>query len=176
VRWSRLAPDALSAARLTLAPVVYLEVAARNFTVALALLAFAVVTDVLDGALARRLKASSARGAYLDAVADFAVLLSAFVALVGIGVCPPWLPAVIVAMFAQFVLTSRRGGLVYDPVGKHSGSLLYAVAALTLALPDAALCGVLERAVIGLSLVSVVSRALTLANPASRVRVDSREV
>ncbi len=88
------------------------------------LLACAGLTDLLDGRLARRLKVTSALGAYGDVVADLALVGVAFSALIVRRVYPWWIGALIVLMFVQFVLTSHRGCLIYDPVGKWYGGLV----------------------------------------------------
>jgi hypothetical protein len=48
-----------------------------------------------------------------------------------------WLLLLIVAMFAQFVVTSRLAGPIYGPVGKYYGVLLFGAAALTVLLRSA---------------------------------------
>jgi phosphatidylglycerophosphate synthase len=144
--------------------------------VALALLALAVLSDVLDGPLARRLEAvrpvacasgavasgatasgavasgapasrAAASGAapagpvdagrrlggYLDVGADAIFLVSGLTALWVVGAAPGWLPLVAVGMLARFLATPTSAGPLYDPVGRHYGSLLYAVLAVRLA-------------------------------------------
>lgn len=69
-------PNLLSAARLACVPVLLaLAWAGRPFAFLLLLLA-AVVSDAVDGWLARRLGATSALGARLDSIADYAVYVA----------------------------------------------------------------------------------------------------
>jgi cardiolipin synthase len=75
--WLRNLPNALSAARLLAGPVLIalaLTQRERTFTV---LLIAALVTDVLDGWLARRFGLQSAIGAMLDSAADVVTLVCA---------------------------------------------------------------------------------------------------
>jgi CDP-diacylglycerol--glycerol-3-phosphate 3-phosphatidyltransferase/cardiolipin synthase len=97
----------------------------RNLA-ALVVFAAAGLSDVLDGYLARKMGARSSIGAYIDVFADFALILSVylfFCAYSTVHVVPVLL---IVFMFAQFLLTSRGRTLVYDPVGKSFGAILFA--------------------------------------------------
>lgn len=152
-----LLPWSLSLGRVGLAPVVVWAIQEYRLTLALILILIAVLSDLLDGYLARKLKATTPQGAYLDVGADFILLLACFGAFAQNGLYG-WLPAVMVLMFAQFVLTSRGGRLVYDPVGKYYGAVLYGVALLSLALPDEVLCQGLYLGVLMLSGVSLSSR------------------
>ena len=80
-----------------------------------ALLAVALVTDALDGFLARRLKAYSDLGRKLDSVADYATL---FVGLAGLALLwpdvvrreLPWIVAVMAAFFAAMIYGLLRLG------------------------------------------------------------------
>ncbi len=169
-------PGALSIVRLALAPLIFLAVSDGRLSPALALLALAGVTDLLDGRLARRLDAATASGAYLDVVADFGVILAVFVPLMTRGIYPAWLLVMVGVMFVQFVLTSRRGRPVYDPVGKYYGTLLYGAAFVTLALPDFAVIYGTFRTVVILTVVSLACRIIFLiATPESVVYQSTKE-
>lgn len=81
----RRLPNAISILRgLCAIPVVVL-VTPGTAVVALALFVAAALTDALDGALARRLGASSASGALLDPLADKVLVLGTLAGLVGLG-------------------------------------------------------------------------------------------
>ena len=90
------------------------------------------LTDVLDGYAARKLNASSSAGAYFDAFADFLVVTAALVAFTVNGTYPFWTVLIVIAMFLQFLATSRLRGPVYDPVGKYYGGALFMMVLLTL--------------------------------------------
>ena len=103
---------------------------------ALCIFLVAVLTDALDGHVARRLVgASPFLGPYSDAVADFFLVLAAFSAFALKGLYPFWMLLLIVVMFAQFVLTSKLARPIYDPVGKYYGVFLFCAVGVTLLCP-----------------------------------------
>lgn len=158
----RMLPFVLTAIRLSFALPLAAALYRYDLPLVAVLLALAAITDLLDGWLARRLKACSAFGAYFDATADFALVAVAFSVLAVRGVYPAWALLLIGLMFAQFVLTSRQRQPVYDPVGKYFGAALYSVVfALTL-LPDLLLSYALLAGIVMLSGLSLSARALWL--------------
>jgi len=76
---------------------------------ALALFALAGFTDFLDGAAARRLKLVTQVGAYLDPIADKALLSGVYLALAVAGIVPGWMVAVI---FGRDLLILAGTGMV----------------------------------------------------------------
>ncbi len=72
----RSLPNAFTATRLALVPVLLLLAAADNPNAFVAVLAVAFATDAIDGWLARRFKLESPLGAKLDSRADMALWLS----------------------------------------------------------------------------------------------------
>ena len=85
----------LTLARLGLAPFVIRAILHGWHTEALALFALAAVTDVLDGAAARRLGLATRTGEYLDPVADKVLLSGVFLALAGARIVPWWFVAMV---------------------------------------------------------------------------------
>lgn len=67
----------------------------RNVTGAL-IFALAAITDWLDGFLARRLKQTSAFGAFLDPVADKLIVAAALILLVELDRTPGWMAMIII--------------------------------------------------------------------------------
>ncbi len=95
-RWA-LAANALTIVRVVLAPVLALMIAHRNpWWLSFWLGWFLGLTDFLDGRLARR-STPTRVGAFLDPLADKAVILLAGFALVGVGRFH-WLPVAIIAI------------------------------------------------------------------------------
>lgn len=89
-----LAPNVLSALRLPLAAV--FPLAARSKRSALAVLALAGLTDVLDGLFARRSGQVTSTGALLDPIADKVFALSVVGTLFARGHIPRrWIPALL---------------------------------------------------------------------------------
>ena len=155
--------SAIIAIRLIAAPL-FLYTYANDLTAwALCIFLVAVFTDALDGQVARRLGgASPFLGPYSDAVADFFLVLAAFSAFVLEGLYPLWLLLLILAMFAQFILTSRLARPIYDPVGKYYGVLLFFAVGVTLVLPYAAVRQAVPVVILGFTIASVISRAMFL--------------
>jgi CDP-diacylglycerol--glycerol-3-phosphate 3-phosphatidyltransferase len=93
-------PDQLTVARIAAVPVVVVLFAwdfPNHAYWATAVFAVAMATDQIDGWLARRQGISSPLGKLLDPVADKVLVLAALVMLVGEGVAPAWMIALIVA-------------------------------------------------------------------------------
>jgi CDP-diacylglycerol--glycerol-3-phosphate 3-phosphatidyltransferase len=87
-------------------------------TVLFVLFAF---TDWLDGFLARKLNQTSAFGAFLDPVADKALLVSMYVTLAAVGVLPDWLAILVV--FRDLLIV---GGVIGAQIGTSIGVRLKA--------------------------------------------------
>jgi CDP-diacylglycerol---glycerol-3-phosphate 3-phosphatidyltransferase len=82
---------------------------------ATALFAAAMVTDWLDGRIARRSGHTSALGSLLDPIADKVLVLAVLIVLVGQGVFPGWMVAAIVArefLVSGFRLAALERGVV----------------------------------------------------------------
>lgn len=166
----RAAANALSVVRAGLAlPFAWALIAGAE-GMALALWLLAAGSDVLDGRLARRSAgfggpsdaADRRIGAHLDVGADAVFTLSGLITLAWLGAVPAWLPLIAVAMLARFVGTASLGRLVYDPVGRHYGTLLYAVLGVwILGAPATVRAGFLMAVVLA-TMASFLSRTLFL--------------
>jgi len=93
-RWINAA-NLLTLLRLVLVPFVILAILDGRHILALALFAGAALTDVLDGAVARRFHLATPAGAWLDPVADKCLLSGVFLALAAAGTAPWWLVGII---------------------------------------------------------------------------------
>jgi cardiolipin synthase (CMP-forming) len=94
--WFNL-PNSLTLLRVVLTAPVVCAIAARRGTLALGLFIAAGITDLLDGAAARRFGSATPVGAYLDPIADKLLLSSVFVALTWAGTIPGWFLALVLA-------------------------------------------------------------------------------
>lgn len=89
-------PNCLSALRLGLLPGVLWSLQRCLPGWAAVLFGAAALTDLLDGALARRLKSRTSLGALLDPLADKLLLDCTFLALMARGGVPAWLAQLVV--------------------------------------------------------------------------------
>jgi CDP-diacylglycerol---glycerol-3-phosphate 3-phosphatidyltransferase len=92
-------PDQLTVLRVAAVPVVILLYAwdfENHAYWATAVFVIAMATDQFDGWLARRSGTSSPLGKLLDPVADKVLVLAALVMLIGEGVAPAWMVALII--------------------------------------------------------------------------------
>jgi len=77
-----------------------------NRTVATVVYVAAILTDYLDGILARRSKEVTAFGKLMDSIADKALIVSLFFALVAEGSMAAWMAAIMVVR--EFAVTGLR--------------------------------------------------------------------
>lgn len=77
-----------------------------NRAVAITLFIGAILTDYFDGVVARRSNKVTGFGKLMDSIADKAVIVSIFFALVGEGLMPSWMAAIMVVR--EFAVTGLR--------------------------------------------------------------------
>src|SRR5512142_429807 len=107
-------PNFITLLRVALTPVAVRAIVARQFGQALAIVLAAAVTDGLDGLLARRLHAESRFGAYLDPIADKALLSASYLAFGISGAVPWWLVALIFGR-DLLILAMAGAALLFTP-------------------------------------------------------------
>ena len=90
-------PNIITIARLLSVPLIVWLMIADRFAEATILFIIAGISDAADGFIAKRFGATSRLGAYLDPVADKALLVSVFVTLGFKGVLPAWLIILVVS-------------------------------------------------------------------------------
>jgi cardiolipin synthase len=120
-------PNALSLSRIVLTPVAAVLIT-RNSPWAFAVIAIALVTDLLDGALARRLRESTELGRFLDPLAD-KILAGGVLAALAASSRIPWELAIAVivrdgALLAYGWLRLRAGDSV--PGASLPGKIAFA--------------------------------------------------
>ena len=121
---------------------------------------FLLLSDLLDGYLARRFEVSSRFGTYFDVTADFILVFCMFIVFGSKGFCADWIMVLIVAMFAGFVLTGLSSSRIYDPVGKYYGSLLYGAIGLRFIFVGPLFYNMVTLGVAIFSVASILSRAI----------------
>ena len=106
------------------------------------LVGIAIVTDAVDGPLARRAGEPTRHGALLDNLADIAVVLTASATGAGLGLVPWVAPAAMAVAFALYLAASGRVAAGWRParsrLGHAAGVCNYALAvavALAVAAP-----------------------------------------
>jgi cardiolipin synthase (CMP-forming) len=90
-------PNFISVFRLFLAPFIIWLIASGNMLGAFAVFIVAGLSDAADGFIARRFNMQTELGAYLDPIADKALLMSSYLALGFLNYLPLWLTILVVS-------------------------------------------------------------------------------
>ena len=90
-------PNALTIVRLLLTPLFVILLIRNQLKPALAVFLLAGISDGLDGMIARWFDQRTVLGAYLDPVADKALLMSAYICLGISGLIPAWIAVVVLS-------------------------------------------------------------------------------
>jgi cardiolipin synthase len=115
-------PNLFTFARLVLAPFIAADILHNHYGRAIVLLFAAGFTDVIDGFLARSLKASTPAGAYFDPIAD-KVLLSVIYISLGVAGAMPWWMVGIVFGRDVLILAMAAYGLLFTSLRKFPPSV-----------------------------------------------------
>lgn len=144
-------PNLLCVFRLAMAPLCALWIVGGAYGQALALFCVVGFTDFLDGYLARRMDWRSAAGAYLDPLADKALLVSMYIALGIAGIAPLWLVGLIFGRDVFILLgaaviywRTRRTRFPPTMAGKVSTTLQMLAAVTLIAVRGGILPGFME--------------------------------
>ena len=129
-------PNLITVGRILLVPVVVWAIAAGEMRIAFILFLAAGISDAVDGFLAKRFGMATELGAYLDPLADKAMLVSIYVALAAVGAIPLWLVILVVSRDIMIVSAVILSWLVDKPVALKPlfVSKLNTVAQIVLAL------------------------------------------
>ncbi|MCW2309181.1 CDP-alcohol phosphatidyltransferase family protein [Rhodobium gokarnense] len=90
-------PNLITVARLFLVPVIVWLIGTEAYAAAFWLFVIAGVSDGVDGFIARHFASRSDLGAYLDPIADKALLVSIYIALAMVNEIPFWLVIAVVS-------------------------------------------------------------------------------
>jgi cardiolipin synthase (CMP-forming) len=90
-------PNLLTLLRIILVPVIVILLIQGSFIKALVVFLVAGISDGLDGFLARVLHQQTVLGAYLDPIADKALLASSFITLSVLHIIPSWLAVIVIS-------------------------------------------------------------------------------
>jgi len=120
--------NALTAARLTMAPCIAFAIADDRSALAGLLFVLAVVTDLADGPLARRDGQTTPFGGLFDHSVDACFVTMMLAALAWRGELNGWLPIFVAASFTQYVVDSealRGHRLRTSRIGRSNGIAYY---------------------------------------------------
>ncbi|MBN1546311.1 MAG: CDP-alcohol phosphatidyltransferase family protein [Syntrophaceae bacterium] len=90
-------PNILTLLRILLVPLIVIFLMDEAYLKALIIFFVSGITDALDGFLARLLNQKTILGAYLDPIADKALLVTCFLTLAIEGVIPGWLTVIVIS-------------------------------------------------------------------------------
>jgi cardiolipin synthase (CMP-forming) len=109
-------PNLITIARLIIVPLVIVMILQDQWQAAFALFVIAGVSDAVDGFIARRFDMRSELGAYLDPVADKALLVSIYIVMAILGVIPAWLAILVVSRDVMIVSAVVLSWVMENPV------------------------------------------------------------
>lgn len=109
-------PNIITIARLIIVPVVIVMILQERWGPAFLLFVVAGISDGIDGYVAKRFDMRSEFGAYIDPLADKALLVSIFVTLAVVGALPAWLAVVVVSRDLMIISAIMVSWLMERPV------------------------------------------------------------
>ncbi len=112
-------PNSLTLSRIVLVPLVVWLIITHEMLAAFLLFLFAGLSDAADGFLAKRYNWDTELGAYLDPIADKALLVSIYVTLGLAGQLPAWLVIAVVSRDILIVGAVVLSWMLSRPLSMH---------------------------------------------------------
>jgi len=109
-------PNLITLARILAVPVILWAITSGEMRIAFALFLAAGLSDLIDGFLAKRFGMATELGAYLDPLADKAMIISIYVALGIVEAIPRWLVILVVSRDIMIVSAVILSWLIDRPV------------------------------------------------------------
>ncbi|ALK08865.1 CDP-alcohol phosphatidyltransferase family protein [Blastochloris viridis] len=109
-------PNFITLGRLLLVPAVVWAISDHQMMLAFVLFVIAGVSDAVDGFLAKRFGMATELGAYLDPLADKALLVSIYLTLALLGQIPAWITILVVFRDIMIVGAIMLSGVLEKPV------------------------------------------------------------
>jgi cardiolipin synthase len=109
-------PNIVTTGRILLVPVIVWAIISGQMRLAFWIFVIAAISDAVDGFLAKQLGATSEIGAYLDPLADKALLVSIYVTLGIAGLLPRWLVIAVVSRDIMIVGAVILAWIVEKPL------------------------------------------------------------
>jgi cardiolipin synthase len=155
-------------ARILMVPVIVWAIASNQMQIAFSLFLIAGLSDLVDGFLAKRFGMATELGAYLDPLADKAMIVSIYVALGIVDVIPRWLVILVVSRDIMIVAAVILSWLVDKPLKLKPlmVSKLNTVAQVLLALLVLATLSLKIEAGFAIQVLTVIVAILTLLSVA----------
>ncbi len=110
-------PNFITIGRILLVPITVWLIISGEFSLAFVAFVVAGVSDGVDGFIARKLNQRSELGAYLDPIADKALLVSIYVSLGFLQFLPAWLVILVVTRDVLIVGAVVLAWVVNKPMG-----------------------------------------------------------
>lgn len=109
-------PNLITIARLVIVPFLIVMIMQGRWETAFVLFVLAGLSDAADGFIARHFNMRSEFGAYLDPIADKALLVSIYVTLAVTGTIPGWVAIAVVSRDAMIVGAVLLSWVMHRPV------------------------------------------------------------
>lgn len=109
-------PNLITLARILSVPIVVWAIMSGQMAIAFGLFLAAGISDAVDGFLAKRFNMASELGAYLDPLADKALIVSIYVSLGIAGAIPGWLVILVVSRDIMIISAVILSWVIDRPV------------------------------------------------------------
>jgi cardiolipin synthase len=109
-------PNLITVARLFLVPLIIVMIVNARWDAAFVIFVVAGISDAVDGFLAKHCGMASELGAWLDPIADKALIVSIYITLAIVGVVPIWIVILVVARDLMIVAAVILSWLMARPV------------------------------------------------------------
>lgn len=109
-------PNLITVARMLMTPLAISMIVSQRFLEAFLVFVLAGVSDAVDGFIARHFNLRSELGAYLDPLADKALLTSIYVSLAIYGELPAWLAIMVVSRDVMILMAVLVSWVMDKPV------------------------------------------------------------
>lgn len=104
----------------------YFTVFKFNAVILIVIFVLTIVSDILDGFLARKYDCVVDNGSKIDVICDFLFIIFSTSATVLIDLTPIWFLLIIFIKLCEFFITSGSGALKYDKFGTYVAYMFYA--------------------------------------------------
>ena len=109
-------PNFITLARMLMTPLAVMMIISQRFLPAFLIFILAGVSDGVDGFIAKRFNLRSELGAYLDPLADKALLISIYVSLAIYAGLPAWIAITVVSRDVMILMAVLISWLLEKPV------------------------------------------------------------